>query len=230
MPDLRASLDHRPTLATSLIKLAQRTRRRGPLEVLKLGIDRAAEEFFSESALIMFCADPLGIEPREVPGAVTRRAAPDDGEAYARDIGTDTAATFRARLSDATGCYLVELDDRLVHASWVTATGSWAREVRAYIRPPAGHCYIYESWTSPDVRGRGIYPFALGGIGADAVRKGWKLMWVAVENDNEGSVKAVTKAGFQPSFTIGTIRRFGRVEVRVPKDLPGPAPTIDTGR
>lgn len=224
MPDLR------PSLATSLTKLANRTLRRGPLEVLALGIGRIREEASSRATLVMFTADPLGIEPREAPGAETRRATPDDGEAYARDVGTDTPGTFRARLSDATGCYVVELNGRLVHASWVTTSTAWTRELRAYIRPPTDHCYIYESFTSPRARGRGIYPFALASICRDAVERGWTRAWVAVEDDNPASLKAVAKAGFEPAFTIDITRRLGRLDVQLPKHLPDPAPSIDTKR
>ncbi|MDQ3962806.1 MAG: GNAT family N-acetyltransferase [Actinomycetota bacterium] len=178
----------------------------------------------------MFSADPLGVEPREVPGAATRRARSEDGPAYARDIGTDTASTFRARLSDATGCYVVEMDGRLIHVSWVSTSKAWTRELRAYIRPPTGHCYIYESFTAPGARGKGIYPFALASICRDAVQRGWTRVWVAVEDNNPASLKSVRKAGFEPAFTIGVARHLGRLEVKLPEELPDPAPSIDTQR
>lgn len=224
MPDLR------PSLATSLKKLANRTLRRGPLEVLGLGIARTREAISSRGDLVMFSVDPSAAQPRQVEGARCRPATSDDATAYARDIGTDTADTFRARLSDATGCYVVEMDDRLVHASWVTTAGAWTRELRAYLDPPTGHAYIYESFTAPSARGRGIYPFALAEICRDAVRRGLARVWVAVEEDNPASLKAVTKAGFAAAFTIEVARRWGRLDVQLPKELPDPAPRIDIQR
>lgn len=178
----------------------------------------------------MFSVDPLNVQPRHVAGAGFRRAGSEDADAYARDIGTDTANSFRARLSNATGCYFVEVGGRLVHASWVTTAGAWTRELRAYLRPPAGHCYVYESFTAPTVRGRGIYPFALAGICGDAVQRGLTRVWIAVEADNPASVKAITKAGFEEAFTISLTRRWGRLAVHLPEDLPDPAPSIDTHR
>ncbi|HEV3471983.1 MAG TPA: hypothetical protein VG408_02090, partial [Actinomycetota bacterium] len=62
MPDLR------PSLGTSLAKIANRALRRGLFEVIALGIDRMKEEISSTGSLVMFSADPLGVEPRDVPG------------------------------------------------------------------------------------------------------------------------------------------------------------------
>ena len=224
MPDLR------PSLATTLKKLGNRALRRGPLEVLSLASERAREELSSRGALVMFSVDPLNVQGREVEGAIFRRAGPEDAEAYGRDVGTDSADTFRARLSDGTGCYVVEMDGRLVHASWVTTTGAWTREIRAYLYPPPGHAYIYESFTLPSARGRGLYPFALTEICRAAVQRGLARVWVMVEADNNASLKAVTKAGFEAAFTISVVRRWGRLEVRLPKELPDPAPSIGTHR
>ena len=148
-----------------------------------------------------------------------RRATIGDAEAYARAIGTDSATTFRRRLGATTHCFLVHLEDRLVHASWVTTSAAWTREIRGYIVPPQGDAYVYESFTSPGVRGRGVYPFALAGVCEWAAQTGVATVWVAVERDNAASFKAIRKAGFEPSFSIRYARRLGRVTV----DVEGPA-------
>lgn len=144
---------------------------------------------------------------------VVKRATPEDASIYERDIGTDSRSTFRARLVAGTTCYLVIADDRAVHATWCTTTAAWTREIDALLVPPAGDAYVYESYTRPEVRGRGVYPYALRQIAADLSTRALRRVWVAVEESNSASVRAVTKAGFEPSFAIGYRRRWGRVEV-----------------
>lgn len=147
---------------------------------------------------------------------VFREASAADAVAYARDIGTDSRATFTARLSDATRCFLVEADGRLVHATWMTTMAAWTREVGGYLRPPAGDAYVYESFTRADARGRGVYPFALGNIAATLHKRSIKRVWIGVESDNAPSLRAVAKAGFEPSFAISYRRSVGKLHVDAP--------------
>jgi Acetyltransferase (GNAT) family len=135
---------------------------------------------------------------------------------YEQDIGTDSAATFQGRLGGESRCYLVLDGERALHATWVTTTASWVRELRRYFRPPAGSAYIYESFTRADARGRGVYPLALKGISDDLHSDGIEEAWVAVEEDNPPSLKAITKAGFQESFRVAYKRRLGMIRVEPP--------------
>jgi ribosomal protein S18 acetylase RimI-like enzyme len=145
-----------------------------------------------------------------------RRATAADGIRYRRDIGTDSVSTFRSRLSQTTRCYLVEGDGKLLHASWATSSRAWTAEISGFISPPADDVYVYESFTRPETRGRGIYPFALWGICADLGAEGVRLVWVGVEADNVPSIRAITKAGFEEAFEFGFSRRIGKVRVEAP--------------
>ncbi|MEA2487594.1 MAG: hypothetical protein QOF16_1248, partial [Actinomycetota bacterium] len=108
-------------------------------------------------------------------------ATPADGRRYEKDIATDSAATFAARLGPGMHCFFAMDGERIVHATWVTSVAAWTRELRAYLVPPAGHAYIYESYTSPAARGRGAYPFVLLHIVAWAASSGLTKLWVAIE-------------------------------------------------
>jgi GNAT superfamily N-acetyltransferase len=206
VPDLRPS----PTRAIS--KTLNRAKTRGLGEVLSLAGSRVKEWFSSSDDLVMFVRDA-------VPGAPQRDdltfapAVPADGGRYANDIGTDSAATFAARLSDDTHCFLVSDGETLLHASWVTTAGAWTRELRAYLVPPTGDAYIYESFTRADARGRGVYPFALAHILEWAAAAGIARVWVAVEEHNPPSLRAVAKAGFQEAFRLPFSRKLGRLRI-----------------
>lgn len=152
---------------------------------------------------------------RHDPGLAFRAATDSDAGDYARKIGTDSAATFRRRLTPTTSCFLVHGPDGLLHASWVTTGAAWTREIDAYLVPPDGDAYVYESFTRPEARGRGVYPFALAGICAWARAGGLHDVWVAVEEANAASLKAIRKAGFEPRYTIRYRRRWGRLTLTV---------------
>jgi ribosomal protein S18 acetylase RimI-like enzyme len=203
----------------ALTKLATRVRTRGAREVVDLAGHRVREFIHSEDRLILFALDLAGpVPPRPAPpDAVFRRANLEDALTYARDIGTDSEASFRARLSNDTSCYLVVTGDLIVHASWVTTSMAWTRELRRYFRPPPGEAYIYESFTRGEARGKGVYPFVLRAIAEDLRSDGIKRAWVGVEAGNASSIKAVRKAGFEPGFEVGYRRRFGRLVVSRPR-------------
>lgn len=203
----------------ALTKLSTRVRTRGAKEVVDLTGHRVREFIHSEDRLILFALDLAGPVPQRpaLPEAVFRRGTPQDALAYAREIGTDSEASFRARLSNETRCYLVMTGDLIVHASWVTTSMAWTRELRRYFRPPPGEAYIYESFTRAEVRGKGVYPFALGAIAEDLRSNGIKRAWVGVEAGNASSIKAVRKAGFEAGFEVGYRRRFGRLVVSRPR-------------
>lgn len=211
MPDLR------PTPAQVVGKLLQRARTRGPGEVIGLGVERLREAWSSQERLLFLMHPTGGDDPTDPPDLEFRAATSADGTLYARDIGTDSSSTFAARLSDATRCWIVLLEGTIVHATWTTTKAAWTRELRRYFKPPPGDGYIYESFSSPDARGRGIYPLALKHILARARAEGIARMWVGVEADNPPSIRAITKAEFEIAFEISYRRRLGRLTLGPPE-------------
>lgn len=197
----------------SILKLGVRLKNRGLAEVAQIGVQRAREWMSSSEELIVL-SRPTGGPAPVAEGLSFKEATPADGARYARDIGTDSTSTFQARLSDATRCFVVESGGRLVHATWMTTAAAWTREVAGYLRPPAGHAYVYESFTRAQVRGRGVYPFALASIAAWLAETDVHTIWVAVEASNSASARAVAKAGFEPRVAFHYQRRLGRLQVR----------------
>jgi len=204
--------DNRPTPWIAAAKTLNRLRTRGPREVAALGWERARGWVSSGDALVVFVRDAGGTEAA-IPGLTFRIGTTADATRYARDIGTDSAASFGRRLTEATRCFVVDDGARLLHASWVTTAEAWTRELKAYLRPPPGDAYIYESFTRDDARGRGIYPYALKSVTTWAYSTGVRRLWVAVEQHNDASLRAVAKAGFVEAFRLPFARRFGRVSV-----------------
>ncbi len=169
----------------------------------------------SEGRLLFLVRDAGGEFPAR-DGLTFREATQEDAALYARDIGTDSAATFRRRLSPWTQCFVVEDGSRFVHASWVTSARAWTSEIGAFIAPPVGDAYIYESFTRPETRGRGVYPFALNSICTELRRQRVARVWVGAEADNEPSLRAIDKGGFQEAFQLTFHRSRGVIRVEEP--------------
>ena len=213
-------MPRRPGLGAALSKLLARGKTRGWGEVLQLGLERVKEEIRSRDVLIFYrrkTSDaPLGSAAGKTAGLVFLEADESHADAYEREIGTDSAATFKSRLNEESRCYLVMDGERVLHASWVTTSTSWMRELRRYFRPPADSAYIYESFTRADARGRGVYPFALSGICESLRTNGVGIAWVAAEEDNPPSSRAIQKAGFEEAFRISYERRLGAISLGTP--------------
>lgn len=205
-------------------KLLHRLIARGPLEVLSLAVGRIREAFSSDDVLILLLRDASGDVPART-GLKFRPAEPDDAAIYARDVGTDSESTFTARLGDATSCYVVESAGMIVHATWATTEPAWMREVQRYFVPPHGDAYIFESYTRPDARGRGIYPFAITSLASFLGTRGIARMWVGIEGHNEASLRSVTKAGFHEAFRLSFSRRLARLTLSPPQ-----GPMAEVGR
>ncbi|CAN5548866.1 hypothetical protein BH24ACT26_BH24ACT26_07470 [soil metagenome] len=167
------------------------------------------ESILSSDRLI-FLVRAAGGAPPDAQGLELRTATERDGHRYARDIGTDSPSTFARRLWLGAECYLVVSSGHIAHATWISRTGAWAREIRRCITPPPGDAYVYESFTTEQARGRGLYPLALRAICAHLAAVSDRV-WVGVENHNLASLRSVSKAGFQAAAEVPYRKVLGRL-------------------
>jgi ribosomal protein S18 acetylase RimI-like enzyme len=163
---------------------------------------------------------PTGGSASEVPALSIREARDEDAAAYERDIGTDLADRVRQRLaSPGSSCWIALRGSRIVHASWVVTQSAWVGEADRFFVVPPGDAYIYESFTAPNMRGRGVYPAVLTTIAARLGDRDLTKLWIAAERTNHSSLRAIEKAGFTHTFEIEIRRRWGRTEVTVPPGI-----------
>ncbi len=88
-------------------------------------------------------------------------------------------------------------------------------ETRRYLHPPDGVIYIFESFTRPQARGRGIFAFAIEAICTDFPER---EVWIASTAGNRPSLRAIEKAGFSPRFEVLVRRRLGRTRLQQPPE------------
>jgi GNAT superfamily N-acetyltransferase len=152
-----------------------------------------------------------------LPGIAIREIEPGESEDYERDVANEPAATVDQRLGSPTStCWIAVEGGRLVHASWIETRAAWVGEADRFFVVPDGDAYIYESFTRPEVRGRGVYPAVLASISVELAGRGIAGLWIAAEETNHSSLRAIEKAGFTRRFEIEVRRRWGRTAVSVP--------------
>jgi ribosomal protein S18 acetylase RimI-like enzyme len=204
------------TMRDSLAKKRARVRARGIKEVVQESVGRIRGEIRSDDELLFLVRDAAwtGKTQRKTDEPLRlARATGDDADDYEIFVGTDSARTFARRLSRDTDCWLIRGRGMILHATWTTSGAAWTGEIRRFFVAPPQAAYIYESFTRPDARGLGLYPMALSGIGDALAADGIERLFVGVEVDNTPSLRAITKAGFQPAFSVTFHRRFGRLTV-----------------
>ncbi len=107
----------------------------------------------------------------------------------------DLAATRFAR---GVRCFVVRIDDAIAGYGWLSVGPEWIGETQLEIRPGRGEGYLWNCFTVPEFRRRGVFRSLLLGISDHARRLGLQRLWI-------GSVavpaeKAVGPAGFKPVF------------------------------
>lgn len=204
------------TLRNSLSKKRARVRARGLGEVAGESLGHVRNNIHSSDELLFLVRDAAWngetLRKTDEPLRFVRANA-EDSEDYERFVGTDSARTFTARLSDQTNCWLIRGRGMILHATWTTTGAAWTSEIRRFFIAPPKSAYIYESFTRPEARGLGLYPLVLVGIGHALAGDGIEKLFVGVEVDNAPSLRAITKAGFEPAFSIAFRRRFGKLAI-----------------
>jgi RimJ/RimL family protein N-acetyltransferase len=88
---------------------------------------------------------------------------------------------------------------RLVHWGWLAEnpkTGFMDEVHQEYIYPP-GSAVVYDFFTHPEARGRGLYSSSIRQMMADAAAAGMNQIFVFVLADNDPSRRVIEKAGFR---------------------------------
>ena len=113
------------------------------------------------------------------------------------------------RLGRGDVCYLVFIDGRLAHYSWVQRQGLHTiTEARATILVKPGDFWVYHCRTAENARGRGIYPGTLDYLIYDHFKGSFNQGWIYTSRSNLSSQKGILKANFSQVSTLSALR-FG---------------------
>lgn len=144
--------------------------------------------------------DPLPALP-PLPGLVVAPADDDPALAALARIGVEDVATIRRAGNQP---YLACLAGEPVACGWSTGSAVEIGEIGLAFTLPPGERYLWGFATTPQRRGRGIYPRLLQAIlrheAATTAR-----YWIGHTPENQASARGILKAGFH---RVGNVYRL----------------------
>ncbi len=114
----------------------------------------------------------------------------------------------KKRLDKGATCHGFFLDNDLAHIAWTTRA---YLELEAGLDIPDPRCVgIFDCFTPPAHRGKGIYPTVLTRLLSDDSPERAESYLIAVDPGNLPSIKGIERAGFTPLYELKRTRRLGR--------------------
>jgi GNAT superfamily N-acetyltransferase len=143
---------------------------------------------------------------------------------FLEDTDLDAYATLHAAPDGATErfargerCFGIWLDGRLVSTRWLATGTAHIGYLTREVALAPGEVYIYETYTEPGHRGRGISGVAGAIVSAALAAEGVRRIVGVLEPENEQGLRANKKAGYRIVGRIGHVklgpfrREFGRL-------------------
>jgi GNAT superfamily N-acetyltransferase len=186
--------------------LAYNFRQGGGRQLLRKGLWRARQWIESEASWLLYRSRPV-VDAPEINGR------PLDFDELKR-LGYFKALAFpemiRSRLAKCT-CYGFFVNTELATVAW---TWEGYLELEPGLGIPVDGIAIFDCWTIPKFRGRGIYTASLMRLAALAGERG---ATIAVDPGNIPSIRGIERAGFEPYLALRRRRRLGVTSLRIEK-------------
>ncbi|HEU4683057.1 MAG TPA: GNAT family N-acetyltransferase [Nitrospira sp.] len=155
-----------------------------------------------EKRIYAYEADRIGRLPAP---RLLRRDQVDDLRFYERTVSWQSPPdTYRqearARLNKGEHLYTLVEQERLVHYAWLQPNHVRGEDVAVgqVFFPPPGSAALYDHYTHPEARGRGLYAQAICQLLHDALALGKaKQAYIYVYADNGPSRHVIEKLGFR---------------------------------
>ncbi len=115
------------------------------------------------------------------------------------------------RIENGTRAYTVCIDDRLAHVGWLThGLQSYMTEVKQSMTFPVGSVALFDFYSHPDFRGRGLYRATISHMLQQAFAdEAIAYAYISVLADNAPSRHVIEKIGFEYQGSYFWQRRFG---------------------
>jgi RimJ/RimL family protein N-acetyltransferase len=119
----------------------------------------------------------------------------------------------RRRLAAGEQCHGFFLGGELVNIAWTTRD-KLVLETRVWSINRERSMGIYDCYTAPAHRGKGIYTDTLVRLLGSAREQGVMTALIAVDPANRPSIKAIERSGFRPLHHLTRRRRAGRSSIQ----------------
>jgi GNAT superfamily N-acetyltransferase len=167
-----------------------------------------------------------------VPPGVEVRVA--DQPLASGDVGGRWHAGAEERLRDGQACAIAHHGTEVVAYCWLSWTPVRVGEIDRAVVPGPGDAYIYDAFTMPGWRGRGLFSAVIASLLALARARHRTRALILVSAGNRASRRAIERAGFELVHTVSRVGlggltrlwyrgpRTARVTlVRAPRSRPG---------
>jgi len=127
-------------------------------------------------------------------------------------MGSD-GALVEERFKRGVRCFVVRIDGAIAGYGWLSVGPEWIGEIQLEIKPREREGYIWNCFTLPGHRQKGIFRSLVTGISLEARRLGMRRIWI-------GSVaipaeKAIAPIGFEPALRFDSVTIGGLHVMRV---------------
>jgi len=117
------------------------------------------------------------------------------------------------RLARGCRCFAVLAGGAVAGYGWLSTGPEWIGEIQLEIKPGPGEGYVWNCFTMPEHRRKGIFRSVVTGIAAVATREGLARLWI-------GSVaipaqQAIGPAGFKPALHLRSTIKAGMCWLKV---------------
>jgi len=151
--------------------------------------------------------------------------AEDEIEEYCRFCPDTSAAEVKRRLAEGQLCFVLRLKGEIVHGVWATTGRAYVDYLSSEFNLRQDVAYIYDSFSSPEYRGRGLPLIRFRCMLPRLRAMGCRRVIAAIFPENKGGIRPPLKAGYRYYGTIGYIgvgkwrRYFCRVKKAYDRSL-----------
>ncbi len=182
----------------------------------------------------IYARDLHGAEP--LPTVAAPGIAVDLSELSTDGVAAMAAATDRPqhlileRLDPRRRCFAAWHGAEIAAYCWISLQQEYVGEMESILDIQPGEAYIWDCATLPAYRRKGLYTALLAFMLGRLADEGLHRIWIGADLENQPSLRAFERAGFQPA-TAFTFFRLWRLFGFVTTALPGtPARLLQAGR
>jgi GNAT superfamily N-acetyltransferase len=145
--------------------------------------------------------------PSGVPPGVEVRVA--DQPLAAGDVAARWHPQAAERLRDGQACAIAHHETELVAYCWLSCTPVWVGEIGRTVIPGPEDVYLYDAFTMPEWRGRGLFSAMIAPLLALARSRHRRRALIFVGAGNRASRRAIERAGFEFVHTVSRVELWG---------------------
>ena len=130
---------------------------------------------------------------------------PDASARYASFHQELTEEEICRRLSTGDRCFVGEVDGRIVHGSWFASSNARICFLDLELPLEPGELYLYQSFTPPEMRGRGFATATLASALEMVRKEGFRRVVCCIQLDRAIAYPPPLRTGFVPSALISSV-------------------------